>query len=273
MLQVGYLGPAGSFSEHAMQRFFKNTDIEPMQFHLYPSLQQLLTAVLEQTINLAVFPIRNSTSGLLTNDYDETFLQQITQTEKNITILAELFLPLDFYLLSNSDVEHNVIRYVHSNAYAQQQCAYYFEQHPQWEVVIHASSSRAAEFVKDLNDPQHASLASAQAAKIYDLIILEEVFFAPKHNPIMQFWLLGNVKPEIISTENSVAITNCIFHHTNRSELLFLLQKNRILIRDLYNIDANYFVAELLGTININELAIDIKNHLFKVLGTYSSYK
>lgn len=273
MLQVGYLGPAGSFSEHAMQRFFKNIDIEAMQFHLYPSLQQLLTATLERTINLAVFPIRNSTSGLLTNDYDETFLQQITQSEKNITILAELFLPLDFYLLSNADINQDVIRYVHSNAYAQQQCAYYFEQHPQWEVIVHASSSRAAEFVKDLNDPQHASLASAQAAKIYDLIILEEVFFAPKHNPIMQFWLLGNVKSEIINTENSVMITNCIFQHINRSELLFLLQKNRILVRDLYNIDDHYLIAELFGAIDINHLAIEIKNHLSKILGVYSSYK
>ena len=109
-MKIGYLGPEGTFSQLAAQRYIKNKgNYEMLQF---PSIAELAIAADERRIDCAVLPIENSLEGGVNTTLD------CLAFDCNLTICGEILLKISQSLLSNSET----ITKIYSHPQAVEQC-------------------------------------------------------------------------------------------------------------------------------------------------------
>src|ERR1700691_478038 len=90
--RVGYLGPEGSFSHEAVTTL-KNVDAVA-----YPSLEDLLGAVADATVDQGLVPIENALEGTVSATIDGLVFAH------DLVILQEIVLPIHLHLLARPGV-------------------------------------------------------------------------------------------------------------------------------------------------------------------------
>jgi len=155
--KIGFLGPAGTFTEEAAALIGDNL----IGFN---SILQVLDAVENNNVDMGVVPIENSIEGpvgitldLLVHDYD-------------LKIKYEIIIPICHNLLINPQANINDIKFVNSHIQALSQCRNFIEA---LNVTVNAtpSTSSAAEMVK--GNINSAAIGNKRAAELYGLKIVE----------------------------------------------------------------------------------------------------
>jgi chorismate mutase / prephenate dehydratase len=158
-LTVAYLGPAGTFSESALQRAFgASVDALPCA-----TLDEVFRAAEAGSADFGIVPLENSTEGAVSRTLDLLLATPLQ-------LLAEVSVPVHHNLLTRSGTMDGVERIcAHSQALAQ--CAGWLNLHwPALERRAVASNAEAARLAAA--DATVAAVAGERAAENYGLQIV-----------------------------------------------------------------------------------------------------
>jgi len=167
--RVAYLGPAGTFSEAAAQRFF-GSSMEPVPC---VSIDEVFRATAAGSADFGVVPVENSTEGVVSRSLD-LFLQSPLQ------IVGETSLAIRHHLLRlNPSCEGVEVVLAHPQALAQ--CQGWLNTHlPQAERRAVSSNAEGARLAA--SNPVWAGIASERAASEFGLHIAAHAIQDDAHN-------------------------------------------------------------------------------------------
>lgn len=163
-MRIGISGAPGSFSQEAALKFDPQAEIV-----FLVSVENVLTELEKGTIDRGVFPIENSTGGIV--------IEAVYAMSKHQFDVEKMFeIEVNQNLIVHKGVTASEITSVTSHDQALKQCRMYLKRMwPDIELVPYADTALAA---KDLSEgvlPRTtAVVASARAAEMYGLDILEE---------------------------------------------------------------------------------------------------
>lgn len=173
-LRVGYLGPAGTFSEEAFLGFLAQSplahglSIPEDHRQTYPQLSALF--INAQGCDVLIAPLENSTEGPIT----ETIDYLIGHPE--YVIIQDLLLPvrLAFMVAPDFDPSTQTLKSIlsHRQPLSQAQ-AYIFNHYPDAELSVWDSTASAAAYVAQHPQQGFAAIGSQNLAALYGLKILE----------------------------------------------------------------------------------------------------
>ncbi|MEP6609175.1 MAG: prephenate dehydratase [Burkholderiaceae bacterium] len=176
-LAVAYLGPAGTFSEMAMQRQFgSSVEGVPCQ-----TLDEVFRSTEAGSSDLAIVPLENSAEGAVSRTLDLLLATPLK-------MLAEVSVSVQHNLLTKSGSMADVQRIcAHSQALAQ--CAGWLNQHwPSLERQAVASNAEAARIASE--DASVAAIAGDAAARRYEVRTVAAQIQDDTHNRT-RFAVLG----------------------------------------------------------------------------------
>jgi prephenate dehydratase len=162
-IRIGYLGPAGTYSEEAAQLFSQQIiDAGVMPFS---DIQAVIRAVAEGKIERGVVPLENSIEGSVNITLD-TLAHDV-----ELFIVREIILPIRHSLFAKDSLAPVEIIASHSQALAQ--CRRYLElRYP--NAVIRAVESTAAAAEMAAKGLVSAAIASTRAGQLFGLRLLDQ---------------------------------------------------------------------------------------------------
>lgn len=181
-MDIGYLGPKGSFTHSAACSYFSSGNLIS-----YASLVQLIDARMNKQIDYAMVPVENTIEGSVLPTIDGIY-----QTLP--TIQGELVLPIAQQLMVHKDHQEHwrkaTLICSHPQALAQSQV--FIRDHiPHAEIEQMASTTLGAKKVAEHPEEIYAAIGPKMAAEEYDLVIVEEDIQSVANNET-RFWLLGD---------------------------------------------------------------------------------
>ncbi|MCX7823880.1 MAG: 3-deoxy-7-phosphoheptulonate synthase [Syntrophobacterales bacterium] len=160
---VVYSGDPGSFSHKAALQFFGET--VPMKN--LSSFREVFSAVVEGRATWGVVPLENSLTGSIHVNYDLLM-------EYDLNIVGELTLRIVHNLIGIEGTTLDKIRTLYSHPQVFEQCKEFLDKHPHWDLVACKDTATAVKRVAEKNDYSYAAIASAEAAKIFNMTIIKE---------------------------------------------------------------------------------------------------
>ena len=158
-MKIGYQGTIGSFSQIASLNLFPNDELIN-----YLSFREVVDGVSNGTLNFGVLPIENSYTGEVGMVLDELF-------KSNIFITGVYDLPIVQNLVGIKGAKLHEIKRVYSHEQALMQCSKVLSDLGV-ETVSFTNTALASQYIKELNDPTKAAIASDLAVKVNGLEIL-----------------------------------------------------------------------------------------------------
>lgn len=178
-LQVGYLGPAGSFSHLAARAHFgTSVDYAPVD-----DIRHVFEQVERGNLDVGLVPIENSTGGGI-HDTLDSFMQS------SVRVCAEVLITIHHNVMSQNEGE--AIARVCSRPEVFEQCRKWLATHLQHaERTSMNSSAAAAELAK--RDPTVAAIGSRLASELYGVPIR---FANIEDNPqnVTRFFVVGKIE-------------------------------------------------------------------------------
>lgn len=139
MLKIATLGPSGTFSELATQKYIQQ-QTECCSIHFLPSIKQVLHEI-GQSCDIGIIPIENFSEGFIAVVLDQLI-------ELDLCIIDEVMLPIEFAFVSNAanmiEIEQLFVQFV-----AKGQCSDFIQNFD--EVNIHLTESNIESLEKCLN--------------------------------------------------------------------------------------------------------------------------
>ncbi|MCB1178770.1 MAG: prephenate dehydratase [Leptospiraceae bacterium] len=177
-LEVGYLGPEGSFSHQAVLERF-GTSVNSIQF---PTIPDVFRSVEAGKCDYGVVPIENSSEGLVNSTLD-MFLNS------DLQIYSEIYVKISLCLLGLDD-DISKIKTLYGIKIANSQCKNWIATNlPSVEIIETSSTAKAALMVSEKK--KGAAISSKMAAGIYGLNILKENIEDLPNNTT-RFLIVGN---------------------------------------------------------------------------------
>jgi chorismate mutase/prephenate dehydratase len=178
---VAFLGPEATFSHlAALKKFGRATRFGPLT-----TIQEVFEEVEKGKYQYGVVPIENSTEGVV-----NVSLDLFAETE--LRICGEIFLEISHDLLSKSGQRADIeVVYTHPQAYAQ--CRRWLSTHLGDIPILEVASTGAAA-QKAAKNPNAAAVASAFAAPLYDLRVVEARIEDQPGN-VTHFFVIGSDTP------------------------------------------------------------------------------
>ncbi len=170
-ITVIYQGMPGSYSEEATKIYF-GRDVE---CHFENSFQDIYKAITSGKANYGVLPIENSTAGIVHEIFDLLVIY-------DAFILAEQVIPINHCLLGKKHAKIEDIKRVYSHPQSLLQSTGFLNEHPQMEAIRMENNAFAAKKISSEQTKDQAAIASENAAKIYDLAILQRQVNDEKNN-------------------------------------------------------------------------------------------
>ena len=176
-LKVTFLGPAGTFTHQAALNKFGHS----VELKAADSIAAVFRDIEAERADYGCVPVENSTEGAVTHTLD-------TLLKTNLSICAELNLPIHQNLMSNEPLEK--IKRVYSHIQVFGQCREYLQKNlPNVDIVETASTAKAAAIATE--EPGSAALAGKIAAELFNLDILAENIEDSSNN-ITRFLILSD---------------------------------------------------------------------------------
>ena len=263
---VVYLGPAGTFSEQAVYRYFGMAiDALPC-----PTIDEVFRAAEAGTADFGVVPIENSTEGAINRTLD-----LLMQTP--LTISSEISIPIQHNLMTRTGKMENVQTIcAHSQALAQ--CQGWLNQHFP-NIMRHAVSSNAEAARMASEDSQVAAIAGEMASKRYGLQVVSAHIQDESQNRT-RFAVVGRKETEPTGKDQ----TSLLLSVQNKAgavyKMLEPLEKYGVSMTRLESRPAKtgnweyYFFVDIDGHVReekIEKALSELKDRVvyFKVLGSY----
>jgi len=160
---IGVLGPTGSYSEKAAKQWIaEQENIKDVSLQYYDDIPDTVSAVLDRTTDLGIIPIENSIEGSVGITLDLLL-------ENDISIIAEIIVPIEHCLLSRGTLSG--IRIILSHPQALAQCRQFLKSHfANAEIRTTGSTSHAAKLANEFEEM--AAIASRESAQRSGLEIL-----------------------------------------------------------------------------------------------------
>ena len=161
---MGYLGPAGTFTEQAV---YSQPDLAAMNHRPINSIIDVLQAVAGGEVDLGLVAIENMIEGSVTATLDALAF------DTDLFIQREVIIDVNLNLLANPGVEVESVERVRSYPVAHAQCRNYLAKHLP-DAVFEAANSTAdaARSLADSTDRTAAAIAPLRSAEVYGLDVL-----------------------------------------------------------------------------------------------------
>lgn len=271
-LKVIYQGVPGAFSQIAMLEYFG----EEVPNYNVETFKDAMEAIKNKEADYAVLPIENSSAGIVNMSYD-------LLVEYDNYIVGEHILKIQQALIGTPGAEISDIKTVFSHPQGLMQCAKFLDNFRDWKQISLQNTAASAMKVRDDKDKSQAAIASAKAASLYGLKVLqEEINFSDTNST--RFIIVTN---EPIFTDKSDKVSVC-FEVPHESGTLYSalshfiyngISMSKIESRPLEGKPWEYrFFIDFEG--NLNDSAV--KNALkglkaetinLKILGNYKKYE
>jgi prephenate dehydratase len=194
-MRVGYLGPAGTYSEEAL-RASAPPGVEEVP---YPTIHDAVMAVQNGAVERAVVPIESALEGAVAATLDTLALDAT-----GVRIVAEIVHPVHHCLVAARPLELASVARVVSHPQATAQCARFLrERLPHAERVVAPSTAEAVLSVRDSPD-RAVALGSRLAAELYGCRVLEFDVEDHPDNATRFVWLARAGEPAAGATKTSV---------------------------------------------------------------------
>ncbi len=191
--RVVFQGDKGAYSQIAMREYFG----EGVDSINVPTFRAAMTAISEGSADYAVLPIENSTAGIVSEIYD-------LLAEYENYIVAEQVISIEHCLMGVKGSSVSDIKTVFSHPQSLMQSARFLEKYD-WKQISMPNNAFAAKKVSDEGDRTQAAIASALAAEVYGLDILEKGVNSAENNST-RFIIVSGQK---IYMENAGKISIC----------------------------------------------------------------
>ncbi len=162
-MRVGYLGPAGTYTEEAL-RASSPAGVEEVP---YPTIYEAVMSVHNREVDRSVVPIENSLEGAVAVTLDTLALEAT-----DVRIVAEVVHPIHHCVVAARDLDLADVKRVISHPQATAQCRRFLrERLAGAELVVAPSTADAVVSVRDSSEPAVA-LGSRLAAELYGCRVL-----------------------------------------------------------------------------------------------------
>lgn len=172
MKKIGFQGVRGAFSDAAVRLYYGSEEhkdeLKDSGYETagYNDFIKMLQDVNSGELDEAFFPVENTTTGIIARTYD--YFQYY-----NVYAVGEVVEPIVQNLIVIPGTRLEDIKTVYSHPEALSQCSNFFRNNPDMKSVSYSDTARAVEYVKECGDRSKAAIASALAAEINDMEILE----------------------------------------------------------------------------------------------------
>ena len=161
-IKVAFLGPEGTFTQEAVTKHFGHS-AKPIPMG---AIDEVFREVEAGAVNYGVVPVENSTEGVVTHTLD-SFINS------DLQICGEVVLRIHQNLLVSDVTKTDGITRIYSHSQSLAQCRKWLDAHyPKAERIPVSSNADAAKRIK--GEWHSAAIASLTAARLYDLMALEE---------------------------------------------------------------------------------------------------
>jgi prephenate dehydratase len=180
-MRLGYLGPAGTFSEEAVRAAVPDDRAELVPF---ASIHQAVMAVQDRAIERALVPIENSLEGGVSATLDALALDA-----GDVAIVGETVLAIRNCLIARDDIALDDIEVVVSHPQPLGQCAEFLRATLPNAAVRAATSTADAVREVAASDAPWAALGPRSAAALYGCRVLREGVDDDPENATRFVWL------------------------------------------------------------------------------------
>lgn len=211
---LGYLGPAGTFTEQALRRLHPQ---EAAGAWAAPNVQAALAAVREGTLPAALVPFESSVEGSVSATLDELIRGE------PLVITGEVHVEVEFALMARPGTALDQVQRIATHPAAQAQTRDWVAEHlPGAEVIPESSTARAAVLVAA--EVYDAAIAAPLAAERHDLAILVDGI-ADRHGAVTRFIRLS--LPGVVPPATGADMTTVVAYlrHNHAGALLDLLNQ------------------------------------------------
>ena len=160
-MRIAYQGEPGAYSEAAALRFSPHAQTMPCE-----SFEQVFAAVESGKATHGILPIENSIGGSIHRNYDLLL-------EHELPVVAEVLLQVSHNLLAFPGTRMQDIRKVYSHPQGLAQCEGFLSSLKGVEIVATYDTAGSAKMIRDQEIRDAAAIASARAAEVFGLSILE----------------------------------------------------------------------------------------------------
>ena len=180
-MKLGYLGPAGTFSEEAVRTA---RDAEGAQLVALPTVRDTILAVHEGGVDRAIVPIENSLEGPV-----GVTLDTLAEDGNDVTIVGEVVISVSQHLIAGAILELAAIERVLSHPQAISQCGRFLRDNLPGALVEPTASTAEAARIVTLQDAPWAAIGTRRAAELYGATILAEAVEDEPGNATRFVWL------------------------------------------------------------------------------------
>ena len=165
-LRIGYLGPAGTFTEQAL---VTQPDLAATTRVPYRTVPDVLDAVESNEVELGFVPIENSIEGTV------NYTQDALVFDHDLFIQREVVMDIEHCLLAPRGAQVGSLKTIYSMPVATAQCHEYLRTMlKNAEVKAANSTAEAARTVAELDDTSVAAIGPKAAASVYGLEVVAE---------------------------------------------------------------------------------------------------
>jgi len=265
-LTVSFLGPEGTYSEIATNKFFGNSVTKSSK----KNILEVFDAVKNNVSDYGVVPVENSNQGSIKNTLDFLIKYKINICgEQNIAIK---------HCLMSVDGKLKNIKKIYSHNQTLSQCSTWISNNcPNAECISSDSNAQAALQAKKYKNS--ACIANETCSTLYDLKIVSRNIH-DTHNNTTRFLIIGNT----IINESKNDKTSFIMSIQNKSgalaKILNILSANKISMTKIESMptkDRNWeylFLIDISGHIDNKKISNTLKKiesacKYFQLLGSY----
>jgi prephenate dehydratase len=180
-MRLGYLGPAGTFSEEAARTA---PDAGEGELVGLATVRDTILAVHEGTVDRAIVPIENSLEGPIA-----VTLDTLADDGNDVAIVGEVVLGVSQHLIAGSALELGAIERVLSHPQAISQCARFLRDHLPGAVVEPTASTAEATQIVAAQSAPWAALGTLRAAELYGATVLARAVEDEPGNATRFVWL------------------------------------------------------------------------------------
>ena len=188
-----FQGVNGAYSEQAGKNVFPNAKSVACS-----TFEDMFACVRNQQADIALVPIENSQAGRVADT-------QRLIPDSDLNIIGEYFLEVRHNLLGIRGTKIADVKRIYSHEQGIAQCRNKIINLNK-EMVIAADTAGSAKKISELKSKEDAAIASALAAEIYDLEIIENDFQDSKHN-VTRFLIMSKNTNQISSSDKNLLTT------------------------------------------------------------------
>jgi prephenate dehydratase len=179
-MRLGYLGPAGTFSEEAARTALDGGEAELVGL---ATVRDTILAVSDGSVDRAIVPIENSLEGPV-----GVTLDTLADEDNDVAVVGELVLAVTHHLVAHADIDPALVERVLSHPQALAQCAIFLREHaPQAQLVPTSSTADAVRTV--VEHPTWAAISTLRAAQLYDATVVASAVEDEPGNATRFVWL------------------------------------------------------------------------------------